>query len=167
MRLGAVNSSVGEPTVVELQEMAERLLRWSDRLNADYDIGTALNVRGDRVLAVAISHYRSRRQRDGHFPRDMFGEPAWDMMLDLFINTRRGRQVSVTNLCAAAAASPTTALRYIALLEKRGHILRMRARHDGRVTYIQLAQDTYRAMERHFGDTALQLDQVIDSAEVT
>ncbi len=145
-----MNSSVGEPTVVELQEMAERLLRWSDRLNADYDIGTALNVRGDRVLAVAISHYRSRRQRDGHFPRDMFGEPAWDMMLDLMLAGAHGRMLSASDLATGAGVPLSSGLRMISALERLGLVHRSIDERDRRRTIVRLTDTGVERMATYF-----------------
>ncbi|MDB5723498.1 MAG: regulatory protein MarR [Novosphingobium sp.] len=55
---------------------------------------------------------------------DLFGEPAWDILLGLFIAGCEGRRLSVATACSGAGAPESTALRWITILEKRGMIVR-------------------------------------------
>jgi hypothetical protein len=41
---------------------------------------------------------------------DLFADPGWDILLDLYAARQEGKQVSVSSLCIAAAVPPTTAL---------------------------------------------------------
>lgn len=51
---------------------------------------------------LARSFSRARRARHAFFREsDLFGEPMWDMLLELFIAARTGREVSVTSACIA------------------------------------------------------------------
>ena len=70
--------------------------------------------------------YRSRRRRDRHFPgsANIFAEPAFDLLLSLFIHGERGQPVSVSSATIAAAVRPTTALRWIATLIDLGLVER-------------------------------------------
>lgn len=147
-----VGSHTLKPSAAELRALAEKLLSWSRLLDAEAGALTGSHGMGDRLLDVAVEHYRFRRARDTRFPKDVFGEPAWDILLDLFINARRNRPVSITSLCIASSAPATTALRYISLLEKRGLIRRTPAQHDRRVSYVELTEAARQAMERHLAD---------------
>lgn len=89
---------------------------------------------------VAQDLYRFRRSRDALLPPALLGEPAWDMLLDLFIHEVEGRKISVTSLCLASAAPSTTALRYIDLLEKHGLLSRSKCATDQRVTFVHLTR---------------------------
>lgn len=84
-----------------------------------------------------------RRRREQIFGADLFGEPIWDMLLDLFANASEGRQVSVSSLCIASGAPTTTALRYVAMLVDRGLLLRFRDARDGRRVLIELSPPTH------------------------
>jgi DNA-binding MarR family transcriptional regulator len=107
----------------------------------------------DKKLAViASSVYRTRRRRPKYFDRSLFGEPAWDMLLDLFANAALGRQVNVTSLCLAANVPQSTALRYITLLEENGLIERCASPEDGRVMLVDLSTTGYRQMRRYLVD---------------
>lgn len=56
---------------------------------------------------------RGRRLRDAFFGKNLFEDPAWDMLLDLYAAHLEGGRVSVSSLCIAAEVAPTTALRWI------------------------------------------------------
>ena len=80
-----------------------------------------------------------RRSRDQILGADLFGEPIWDMYLDLFVNAVEDRPVSISSLCIASGAPTTTALRHIAMLVDRGLLLRRRDAKDGRRVLIELS----------------------------
>ena len=92
------------------------------------------------LAQVAEDLYRFRRSRDALLPSALLGEPAWDMLLDLFIHEVEGRKISVTSLCLASSAPSTTALRYIDLLEKHGLLSRSKCATDQRVTFVHLTR---------------------------
>ena len=92
------------------------------------------------LLARAEKLYRLRRQRARHFDDSLFGEPAWDLLLDLFIQGERGAPVSVSSACVAAAVPTTTALRWISTLMSKGLVDRTTDQKDGRRSLIKLSQ---------------------------
>ncbi|MGN6690094.1 MAG: hypothetical protein ACTHJU_04030 [Sphingopyxis sp.] len=102
---------------------------------------------------VVRSLLRQRRMRDRHFASDLFADPAWDMLLDLYAAHYEGRSVSVSSLCIAAAVPATTALRWISLMEKEGHFLRSSDPNDGRRIFICLSEDARTRMDGYFDET--------------
>jgi hypothetical protein len=89
-------------------------------------------------LFVARSHLAGRRARARFLPPDLFGEPAWDLLLDLFIAGEECKPISITSACIASGVASTTALRWIGVLEERGLILRAPDPGDGRRIYLAL-----------------------------
>lgn len=92
------------------------------------------------AIAAAEKLYRDRRRRETHFPMaaELFGEPAFDLLLELFITGENARGVSITSATAAANLPATTGLRYVARLidiglvertpdpfDRRRHLLRL------------------------------------------
>lgn len=95
--------------------------------------------------------YQIRRTRDRIFSdSDLFGDPAWDILLDLVYAERDHKSVSVTSACMAASVPPTTALRWVTILENRGYIERMQDKLDGRRRYVMLTEKGRTLMNRFF-----------------
>jgi DNA-binding MarR family transcriptional regulator len=84
--------------------------------------------------AQAIFSERSRRAE--YLSRAMFGEPAWDMLLCLYILD--GRRVSFGNLVSMIGQPMTTAVRWIDYLEKERLVARRPDPDDRRVVDIEL-----------------------------
>ena len=98
---------------------------------------------GDRPTLehVARHMYHQRRRRREFFGAKLFGEPAWDLLLDLYIAAREDKRVSVTSACIAADVPSTTALRWIGVLEKEGLVIRENDVADARRIFIRLTDD--------------------------
>jgi len=107
----------------------------------------------DRYLAdMAAKILKGQRGRAKYFEDDIFGDPAWHMLLDLFVHTVRHTRVSVTSLCIAADVPPTTALRWTTVLEKRELILRTPFEEDKRSYSIDLTDKGLKLMRRCLTD---------------
>ena len=57
---------------------------------------------------------RDRRRRELHFPAALFGEPAWDLLLALYIAREEGRDPDAADACAAARVKPSSGRHLIA-----------------------------------------------------
>ena len=100
------------------------------------------------MVARAERHYTFRRMRErltmAAFGDGLYADPAWDMMLDLYAQTSRNMTVTVTSACYGGIAPPTTALRYLVDLEKRGIVQRFNNPTDKRSVCVRM---TERGME--------------------
>jgi hypothetical protein len=113
--------------------------------------------RGGRDGAVATvsarevrTIIRQRRLRDELFDPELFADPAWDMMLDLYAARLDRGRVSVSSLCIAAAVPATTALRWIKTLTDTGIFIRQADQHDGRRIFVALSDASTQGMHRYF-----------------
>jgi DNA-binding MarR family transcriptional regulator len=113
----------------------------------------AIEVQDESNLLFAEQLFLERRNREKFLATDHFGEPQWDVMLDLFIAERRGKQISVSSACIAASVPPTTALRHIVLLTDQGHIERVPDPEDCRRVFLKLSRDMSAKMERYLTAT--------------
>jgi len=103
------------------------------------------------LLKAAERVYNRRRWRASLFDKpDLFAEPAWDILLDLYIADLRERRVSVTDACIGSGVPPTTALRWIMLLERADLVVRKKDPLDGRRAYLQLSKQGHLKMETYF-----------------
>jgi DNA-binding MarR family transcriptional regulator len=104
-----------------------------------------------RLRAKAVRRMlRQRRMREQYFPADLFADPAWDMLLDLYAARLERQRVSVSSLCIAAAVPATTALRWIKTMTDAGLFTREEDRHDGRRIHVGIAESAFDGMERYF-----------------
>jgi DNA-binding MarR family transcriptional regulator len=128
-----------EPAIEEIKlkisEVEQRLQRQS-----------AQQVTADQVRAIL----RARAQRRKFFPKDLFADPAWDMLLDLYASDLDQSRTSVGSLCIASDVPATTALRWISNLEREGLVTRQNDPLDGRRVWIDLTQSGRDAMEAYF-----------------
>lgn len=115
-------------------------------------------------VELARQTYEDRRRRSKIFHSEaLFGEPAWDILLDLFIAAKERRRVSVTSACIGSAVPSTTALRWIAILEKQGFMVREADPSDARRVYVKLSARGYAAMLEYFSSSSrsvVLLDEV-------
>lgn len=136
--------------------LASRLVRHVDQERAreeldDYVRKPAVSEAQDGPLlwAIASAEYQSRRLRERMIKFSAFADPAWDMLLDLFIEGSKGKLVSVKSACIASRAPNTTALRYIQLLQDEGLIAKRGDPADGRRQLLALTVEGRRQMVRY------------------
>jgi len=101
------------------------------------------------LLTFAKRLLRERRLREKIFEAVEFGEPAWDILLNLYIAHHEGKLVSVSSLCVAAGVPATTALRWISTMEARGQLRRHRDPVHKRRMFMSLSDEALSAMDRY------------------
>lgn len=136
----------------EIRDLAATLLRLADAIDQGWNGSNVRSIfrwpsalsrieRNAANLAVKarlISHQRKRRT--DFVNGELLAEPAWDMLLDLFMQYAGGAKVSTTSLCIAAGVPTSTALRYINALEDLGYVSRSPSTVDKRVTFVSLTE---------------------------
>ena len=93
---------------------------------------------------------RQRQLRARFFDGDFFGDPAWDILLDLTAARAEHARVSVTSLCIASGVPPTTALRWIGMMTEAGLLQRVEDDTDRRRAFVALTDKAADAMARYF-----------------
>lgn len=104
---------------------------------------------------------RQRRLRDRFFPKDLFADPAWDILLDLKAASLEGQKVSVSSLCIAAAVPPTTALRWISAMTESGMLVREQDPDDQRRVFIELSEEASAKLDDYFTSAASRPGPII------
>jgi hypothetical protein len=92
----------------------------------------------------------ARAQRVAFLPADLFADPAWDMLLHLYLADIVCKRVTVTNLCSASNVPMSTALRWIDALDRRGLIDRTSDQWDARRFFISLSEAGIECMDDYF-----------------
>jgi hypothetical protein len=114
-------------------------------------------VQMDR-LATAKAWQRASAARRRIFDEGdrMFDDPAWEILLDLFVQHWEGRPVAITDACFASKVPPTTALRWLDRLYSKGLVGRIEDRTDARRTRLFLTEEAQSSIGRAL-DTAVEV----------
>ena len=91
---------------------------------------------------------RVRQQRNVVLGADSFRDPAWDMLLDLYVQDTGQAGMMISALCIASGVPQTTALRYIYRLAQLGLVLITDHPTDQRRTMVSLSDDARPRIER-------------------
>ena len=95
---------------------------------------------------------RHRRRRYDLFGRSMFGEPAWEMLLRLYM-LDSGQRQTLSRLAEFCGAPKTTAIRWIEYLEVQRLIRRESHPNDKRAEFVELTDRAREALELYLSET--------------
>jgi hypothetical protein len=96
----------------------------------------------DRATARAWAErfYAERRRRDALFPDGLFGEPAWDLLLAMFVARDRNQAMILCKAYKAAGVTDTTGRRLLDRMEADGLITRRRAPRSRKMRIVELTE---------------------------
>ncbi|MEJ5979658.1 hypothetical protein WG901_23600 [Novosphingobium sp. PS1R-30] len=87
---------------------------------------------------IALAWIAARKARDRVFASPLFHNPAWDILLELYVH-RTSSKTCVFQVCAGSSSPPTTVLRWIGVLQSEGLIERCRDEKDRRRSLLKLS----------------------------
>jgi DNA repair protein RadC len=82
----------------------------------------------------------------------LFGEPAWDMLVELFIHEAEVKPVSTSSLCISSGLPMSSALRLLQRLTDAGLVRREADRTDGRRNFIRLDTELGHRLMAYFAE---------------
>lgn len=156
---------VGQPKTVTFSEKdirdAVRLLRlisvtapW-DPVPSQMDAPRRSLAKGssrDELISRARVVLHARRVRARHFDRAMFGEPAWDILLLLYLADSAEARQTVGQLAASVETPLTTVLRWVGYLENEQLVERVDHPTDRRIAFVRLTSKGRNAFEAFLND---------------
>jgi DNA-binding MarR family transcriptional regulator len=114
--------------------------------------GTSEEPSHERLLERAREIFRHRRKRLEIFGRGMFGEPAFEMLLLLYI-AQSGNRYTAGQLGQLSGASKSTASRWIDYLEREQWIQRRPHPTDLRLAFVTLTDKGIQRIELYLSET--------------
>lgn len=100
----------------------------------------------ERLREKARQILALRRKRNDKFSTAMFNEPAWEILLILYVADGAGRLI-VSRLALLAGSSKGTAFRWINYLEREGLISRAAHPTDRRAAFVRLTKKGKEALD--------------------
>ena len=131
--------------VLALQQRIDALTLPQGFSPAENKDGT-LTKDAEFFVSKVRSVLRFRDLRRNVFDDDIFADPAWDLLLDIFACDLSQQRMSVTAACHSARVPATTALRWIKVLEERGLVVRRSDPRDGRRVFVSLTEEAFTKM---------------------
>lgn len=138
-----VQQATGEPGRQRLQNTVHGTFR-----PATARSGATSAVTQDLEMVEAMISIRGLRDR--FFESDLFFDPAWSMLIDLYRAELKGQRLSVTSVCIASGVAGTTALRYVSALEDRGYLTRLPDAKDKRRAFVALTPKAREKLDAYF-----------------
>lgn len=163
IRLGArdmLTKPIDAPKLVRAVKSAQLSRRLRQRLDAPPEQGAspasslakpAENLDPVARRRAALGKIKAdRRARSALFPSELFSDPCWEMLLDLYDARLAGAEVTVSSLGAASGVPLTTALRRMEALQEHTLIIRGEDPRDKRRTIVRLTDSRLQAVENFF-----------------
>jgi DNA repair protein RadC len=111
------------------------------------------------IASIASSNARAtvrrrllRRQLVG--AEELFGEPAWDMLLDLFIHECEGKPLSMFSMCATSGIPVSSAMRLAQKMCDAGLLDRVPDAADARRNLMKMRPETAHKLSAFFSEGA-------------
>ena len=111
--------------------------------SSNSEIHNTCEIENPEVAKFLIN---SRNLRSEFLNDSFFGEPAWGILLNLYLSHVEDRPMRITSLCISSGVPPTTALRWIGQMTEAGILNRTVDKLDPRATYIFLSDDALGGM---------------------
>jgi DNA-binding MarR family transcriptional regulator len=109
-----------------------------------------MSSRDERELTqLARDILQSRRQRNHECGQKLFSEPAWDMLLELYVREAAGVAASARELTSASGAEESTAVRWLAHLEAELLLERRRSPTHPETDFVELTDLGRDSLERY------------------
>lgn len=105
------------------------------------------------LVQLAETIIEARRRRAEIFNPAMFGEPAWELLLTLFVMDREGPRLTIGRLAQIAGTKLTTALRWLEYLEDQAFVRREQHPNDARTAFIELTDKAREALHLYLSGT--------------
>lgn len=104
------------------------------------------DMSGMSLLALARQTQQARIHCSQHFPKHVFRDSAWDIMLELFVVAEEGRTLCVKDTMAISGESATGTIRRIESLEDADLVVRRYDPRDHRRMLVELSDKGRDAM---------------------
>ena len=127
---------------------------WAEALPSRTLTNTAELDKADLARRARLI-FATRRKRSQIFGKGMFGEPAWDMLVALYVGDTAGPRATVGRLSELTEAPLTTAIRWLDYLEQQGLVHREPHPTDRRAIFVELTDKGRSVMERYLSGTDL------------
>ena len=102
---------------------------------------------------VARAILEDRRRRERIFNEGMFGEPAWELLLNLYVMDKDGPRLTIGRLIDSTKCAQTTALRWLLYLQDQELIVKQEHPGDARTAFVSLTNKARDALDHYLSQS--------------
>ena len=135
--------------MTQIPARAERFERQTRKLIEDAERAAAMHK--SDLTDYARLTLLGRKQRDHYFDPMLFSNPAWDILLNLYVADAEGTSVSVIDSCVASPVPQGVALRWLGYLKQEEMVIETPNSAQPRQTVIRLTDQTRLAVSAYLG----------------
>lgn len=135
--------------MTQIPARAERFERQTRKLIEDAERAAAMHK--SDLTDYARLTLLGRKQRDHYFDPMLFSNPAWDILLNLYVADAEGTPVSVIDSCVASPVPQGVALRWLGYLKQEEMVIETPNSAQPRQTVIRLTDQTRLAVSAYLG----------------
>lgn len=106
-----------------------------------------VEVTEDHVLSILSG----RRGREAALGRELFSDPAWDILLELYAARLGERRMTLRELARSIDIPESTTARWISVLSDRGFVIALNDRREMVEASIELSAQGLAVMKRLIG----------------
>jgi DNA-binding MarR family transcriptional regulator len=112
-------------------------------------------------LSAARTEVAQRRNRRLLFGKcNLFADPAWDILLELFVADATESRLSVTAIGLETGVATTTVIRWLTVLENHNLIRRVGDPSDKRRDWVHLTNKGKSIMQKYFKNDRYPCDEI-------
>ncbi|WP_265570243.1 hypothetical protein [Sphingomicrobium nitratireducens] len=93
------------------------------------------------IVDFVDAWHHLRMQRNDLVGANLFRDPAWDMLQEIFVHQLRGHRLAVSNACDLSGVPQSTALRHLHRLEEKKLVIRRGDPTDNRRAWVECPQE--------------------------
>lgn len=135
--------------MTQIPARAERIARQTRQLIEDAERAAAMQDAD--LTEFARQLLAGRKQRDHYFDPVLFSNPAWDILLNLYVADAESRPVNVLESYPASTVPQGVALRWLGYLKQEEMVVEMPDPARPRRTVIRLSDQTRLTISSYLG----------------
>ena len=135
--------------MTQIPARAERIERQMRKLIEDAERAVAMH-NGD-LTGFARQIIAGRKQRDRYFDPMLFSNPAWDILLNLYVADAEGRAITVLDSCTVSTVPQGVALRWLGYLKQEEMVIEAPDPGRPRQTLLRLSDQTRLTISSYLG----------------
>jgi DNA-binding MarR family transcriptional regulator len=136
--------------VDQISDIQKNIDRISGQIGLEIQHKLSDDELDDYLISMLGKYFENKRLRYIIVSQDLFSDPYWDILVELFNARLRGKNLTVSAVATAGNMPPTTGLRYLDSLSSMEYIYRERDEWDGRKVFIRISDKAFLLMKEYF-----------------